>query len=135
MHFRNVIAVAVLMALGWPHHAKAVELTGAWVADPERCDKVFTHRGHGREIGFTQYPGIHGGGFIIDADQVRGKHATCRIKARKQDGDNVNLLANCATDIMYSNVQFVLKMIDADTVVRVFPGMEGMDVRYHRCQL
>jgi hypothetical protein len=117
------------------HHVKGVELTGAWAADPDRCDRVFTHRGRSRDIGFAQYPGIHGGGFIIDADRVRGKHATCKVEARKQDGDNVNVIASCATDIMYSNVQFILKMIDDDTVVRVFPGMDGMDVRYHRCRL
>ena len=80
-------------------------------------------RGRAQEITFAQYPGVYGGGFIIDADRLRGKNATCKIKTRKQDGDNLNLIARCATDIMFSDVQFVLKAVDEDTVMRVFPGI------------
>ena len=36
---------------------------------------------------------------------------------------------------MLSNVQFFLKVIDDNTISREFPGMEGMDVKYHRCQI
>ena len=46
-----------------------------------------------------------------------------------------NLIAGCATDIMLSNVQFVLKIVDDDNITRVFPGIEGMEVKYHRCRL
>lgn len=88
-----------------------------------------------QEITFTQYPGVYGGGFIIDADRLRGQNATCKINTRKQDGETLNLIAGCATDIMFSNVQFVLKAVDENTVMRVFPGIEGMDVKYHRCRL
>ena len=44
-------------------------------------------------------------------------------------------LAACATDIMLSDVQFVLRVVDDDTITRVFPGIEGMEVKYHRCRL
>lgn len=113
----------------------AADLTGAWAADADRRDKVFVRRGRAHEIIFAQYPGVCGGGFIIEADQLGGKNGTCKIKTRKQDGDNLNLIARCATDIMFSNVQFVLKAVDENTVLRVFPGIEGMDVKYHRCRL
>src|SRR6267142_5847317 len=56
-----------------------------------------------------------------------------RIKARKEDGMNVNLIAACATDIMLSSVQFSLKELDANSVARLFPGIEEMEIRYHRC--
>ena len=32
-------------------------------------------------------------------------------------------------------VQFFLKVIDDNTISREFPGMEGMDVKYSRCQI
>jgi hypothetical protein len=32
-------------------------------------------------------------------------------------------------------VQFVLKVTDDDSVTRLFPGIEGMEVRYHRCKI
>jgi hypothetical protein len=87
----------------------------------------------GGKLGFTDMSDVYGGGFIIDGDQIVGKFARCRIKARKDDGVNVNLVAACATDIMLSNVQFSLKALDADSIARLFPGIEDMEIRYHRC--
>ena len=127
--------VALTLGLALPECATAVELTGAWAADADKCDKVFVRRGRAKQIDFAAFPGVHGGGFIIDADQLRGKFAKCRITKRIEEGPSLNLLAACATDIMLSNVQFVLKAVDDDTVTRVFPGMDGMEVKYHRCRL
>jgi hypothetical protein len=36
---------------------------------------------------------------------------------------------------MVSNVQFFLSVLDDNTIVRQFPGIEGMDVTYHRCRI
>jgi hypothetical protein len=111
--------------------ADAVDLNGAWATSADQCDKVFARQG-GR-LGFTEMSDVYGGGFIIDGDQIIGKFAQCRIKARKDDGMNVNLIAACATDIMLSSVQFSLKELDADSIKRLFPGMEGMEIGYRRC--
>ena len=126
---------AMIVSLILPECAVAVELTGAWAADADKCDKVFVRRGRARQIDFAEFSGVHGGGFIIEADRLRGKFAKCRIKTRKEDGRSLNLIAGCATDIMLSNVQFVLKTVDDDNIARVFPGIEGMEVKYHRCRL
>jgi len=111
--------------------ADALDLNGAWASAADQCAKVFTRQG-GR-LGFTEMSDVYGGGFIIDGDQIIGKFARCRIKARKDDGMNVNLIAACATDIMLSSVQFSLKELDANSVARLFPGIEEMEIRYHRC--
>jgi hypothetical protein len=132
---RVALGVAVIMSLVLPECAGAAELTGAWTPDADKCDKVFVRRGRAKQIDFTQFSGVYGGGFIIEADQLRGKFAKCKIKTRKEEGGSLNLIAACATDIMLSNVQFVLKVIDDDNITRVFPGIEGMEVRYHRCRL
>ena len=66
---------------------------------------------------------------------MRGKFENCSIKSRKDDGRNVNIVVGCASGIMLSNVQFVLKVTDDDSVTRLFPGIEGMEVRYHRCKI
>jgi hypothetical protein len=87
--------------------ADAVELNGAWAGDADQCAKVFVRQGE--KLGFSEMSDVYGGGFIIDGDQIVGKFARCRIKARKDDGVNVNLVAACATDIMLSSVQFSLK--------------------------
>jgi hypothetical protein len=111
--------------------ADAFDLNGAWASDADQCAKVFARQG-GRP-GFTEMSDVYGGGFIIDGDQIIGKFARCRIKARKDDGMNVNLVAACASDIMLSSVQFSLKQLDANSVARLFPGIEEMEIRYHRC--
>ncbi len=111
--------------------ADALDLNGAWASAADQCAKVFARQG-GR-LGFAEMSDVYGGGFIIDGDQIIGKFARCRIKVRKDDGMNVNLVAACATDIMLSSVQFSLKELDANSVARLFPGIEEMEIRYHRC--
>jgi hypothetical protein len=111
--------------------AIAVELNGAWATSTDQCDKVFMREGG--KLGFTDMSDVYGGGFIVDGNQLIGKFARCKVKARKDSGPNVNLVASCATDIMLSSVQFSLKELDADSIARLFPGMEDMEIRYHRC--
>ena len=130
-----MFAAAVMFTAAAPLRAEAVELTGAWAPDADKCEKVFVRRGRAGQIKFAEFSGVYGGGFIIDADQIRGKFATCKIKTRKEEGGGLNLIAACATDIMLSNVQFVLKAVDDNNLTRVFPGIEGMEVKYHRCRL
>jgi hypothetical protein len=131
------VAFLSMVALSFmaPECVGAAELTGAWAPDADKCDQVFVRRGKAKQITFAEFPGVHGGGFIVDADRLRGKHASCKIKTKKEDGQSLNLLAACATDIMLSDVQFVLRVVDDDTITRVFPGIEGMEVKYHRCRL
>src|SRR5712675_2385057 len=131
--FNNSAFALVLLGgtIALAGEARAFDLNGAWASDADNCGKVFVHKG-GR-VNFTEMSDVYGGGFIIDGDQITGKFASCRIKARKDDGMNVNLIAACATDIMLSSVQFSLKELDANSVARLFPGIEEMEIRYHRC--
>jgi hypothetical protein len=96
---------------------------------------VFTRKGRANLIGFTALSQQHGGGFIVEADRLRGKFASCKIKTRKEDGQTVNIIAGCATDIMLSNVQFSLKVLEPDKISRTFPGMQDMEISYYRCPI
>jgi hypothetical protein len=78
---------------------------------------------------------VYGGGFIAEADRLKGKFENCKIKSRKENGQTINLIAACASGIMLSNVQFFLNVIDDNTIAREFPQMEGMEIKYHRCQI
>jgi hypothetical protein len=53
----------------------------------------------------------------------------------KEDGQNVNIIAGCATDIMLSNLQFSLKLIEQNKISRTFPGMPDMEISYCRCPI
>jgi hypothetical protein len=117
--------------LAMPGAAAAFDLNGAWASDPDNCARVFVRKG--AQTGFADMSDVYGGGFIIEGDQITGKFARCRIKAKKDEGKTINLVAACASDIMLQNVQFSLREVDANTVIRMFPGMDGMEIKYARC--
>jgi hypothetical protein len=129
------VAAAMAAGLHGPSQAGAVDLSGAWATSADECPNVFVRRGRAKQIDFTALSDQHGGGFIVEADRLRGKFARCKIKTKKEDGDSVNIIAGCATDIMLSNVQFSLKMLEPNKISRIFPGIEGMAISYHRCPI
>jgi hypothetical protein len=127
-----IIAASALLSL---QELKAFELAGAWATSAEQCGKVFARKGRANQVNFTNFSGVYGGGFIAEANRLRGKFENCLIKSRKESGQNINLVVACASGIMLSNVQFFLNVLDDNTISREFPGMEGMEVTYHRCQI
>jgi hypothetical protein len=89
-----------------PQQLSAFELAGAWATSAEQCGKVFSHKGRANEVSFTNFSSVYGGGFIADANRLRGKFENCSIKSRKDTGQTINLVVACASGIMLSNVQF-----------------------------
>ena len=129
------MAATALASLFFVEQAHAIDLSGAWASHADECSKVFIRKGRANEIGFTANSDQHGGGFIIEADRLRGKFATCKIKSRKEDGQTVNIIAGCATDIMLSNVQFSLKVLEPNKILRLFPGVQDIEISYDRCPI
>jgi hypothetical protein len=133
---RRLSATAVLLfGLGilLPVQAHAIELTGAWATQADLCRLVFTKKGNG--IVFAELSDLYGSGFIIEGNRIRGKSARCTITSKKQDGDNLELAAACATSIMNQSVRFSLKVIDDNNLSRLFPEIPGMTLKYTRCAL
>ena len=129
------VAATTLIALLGFEHAHAIDLSGAWATNADQCSRVFVRKGRANQVGFTPRSEQHGGGFIVEANRLRGKFANCTIKSRKEDGQTINILAGCATDIMLSNVQFSLKVLEPNRILRMFPGMQDMEISYYRCSI
>jgi hypothetical protein len=137
-NFRKVVVAVSILAgsmPGSPGQSRAVDLTGAWATNADECRNVFVRRGKTNQITFAPMSEVHGGGFIVEPNRLVGRFAKCTIKARKDDGGTVNIVAGCASDIMLSSVQFKLKVVDANKITRLFPGMEDMEIHYYRCQI
>ena len=134
--FRRVTMLGVVLfgtALMLPAKADAIELSGAWATEADLCSRVFTKKGNG--VVFAELSDLFGAGIIIEGNRIRGKSARCTITSKKQDGDNLELAAACATSIMNQNVRFNLKVIDDNNLNRLFPEIQGMTLKYTRCAL
>ena len=116
-------------ALGSP--AKAIELNGSWATASSACGQVFIKKDGA--ISFRQDSDQYGGGFVVEGDRIRGQMQTCTITRRKMEGDVIHMIAKCADDIMTSNVQLSAKIIDDNTIARIFPGMPEFTLSYSRC--
>jgi len=125
----------VLLGLGVLQlaEAQAFELTGAWASQTDLCKLVFAKKGN--LVVFAELSDLYGSGFIVDGSRIRGRSVRCTIKSRKQEGDDLALSAACATTIMNQSVQFSLKVIDDNTVSRLFPEIPGMTLKYSRCAI
>ena len=114
-----------------PAPAMAFELSGAWATDAGLCNRVFTKKGS--EVVFAELSDLYGSGFIIEGNRLRGKSGRCTITSRKQDGDNIELAAACASSVMTQNLTFNLKVIDDNSLSRLIPDIPGMTLKYVRC--
>ena len=127
----SLVLMFVVLAVGAPG-ARGADITGAWATDVGACDKIFQKKGN--VLTLSNRSDTYGGGFVIDGTNIRGKTANCKIKNRREDGNSVYLIASCATDIMLSDVELALKIIDKDRVTRFFPGMPELELpAYYRC--
>ncbi len=124
-----IFICALVLAGGSP--ANAVDISGAWASDARACDTIFQRKG--AVVSLTSRANTSGSGFVIDGDKIRGKVANCKIKTRKEEGDLVHLIAACATDVMLSDIEMTLKIIDDNKIARVFAGMPEMETPYYRC--
>lgn len=113
--------------------AEAADLAGVWATDAAVCSKVFVKSG--KRVSFAKNADLYGSGFIIEGKEIRGAMAKCRIKLAKEEGARTHIIAACATDIMLSDAQLSVKIIDANSIVRVFPGMPDVGSNYYRCSM
>jgi hypothetical protein len=115
--------------------AQAFDLTGAWATSAEQCNKVFVKKG-GR-IDFTQFSEEYGRGFVADGNEIRSKTSRCTIKSRSEVGDSIDFHAACASEIMASSVQLKIKILDNNSLSRIFqdPDFKGMELTFYRCAL
>jgi hypothetical protein len=127
---------AVFVAISWAvlsTPSSSMDLSGAWATDASACDKIFVK--NGEKTSFRQDSDTHGSGFIIAGNQIRGQMTNCSIKRRREDGAVIHMIAACASEVMLSDVQVSLNVINDKTLTRFFPGMPDISIKYFRCSL
>jgi hypothetical protein len=115
--------------------AHAFDLNGAWATGTDQCNKVFVKKGD--QISFAQFSEEFGGGFIANGNEVRDKTSRCNIRSRKETGDTIEFQAACASEIMATSVHLRIKILNDNSVQRIFtdPDMQGMELTFYRCAM
>ena len=115
--------------------AHAFDLTGAWATSADQCSKIFVKKGD--KISFAQLSEEFGAGFVAEGNKVRSKTDRCTIKSSKETGDTIDFQAACASEIMATSTNLRLKILDANSVSRIFtdPTMAGMELTFYRCSM
>jgi hypothetical protein len=115
--------------------AHAFDLNGVWATSADQCSKIFVKKGD--KISFAEFSEEFGRGFVADGNHVRGKTERCTITSRKETGDTIDFQAACASDIMATSTNLRLKILDANSVSRIFtdPAFAGMELTFYRCSL
>lgn len=131
--FTAARAGLIVLAVAAPGQVFAFDLTGAWASERELCDKVFEKKGG--TIEFAEFSDLYGSGFIINGNAIKAKAGKCTIKSQRQEGDKTVIDASCASTIMTSEMQFNYKAVDDNTLIRDFPDIKDMTLRYSRCPM
>ena len=113
--------------------ANSADLDGVWATEVRNCGKIFVK--DQANVSFAKDSDIYGNGFIIEGNRIRAKTATCNVKSRKADGSITHLMAACATEIMLLDTRFSMRLVDHDTLERIYPGVPELDSRYGRCEM
>ena len=113
----------------------AFNLDGAWATDISACGKIF-EKGKDDNVSIKSGSAIYGDAFVVRGATIFNNAVKCTIKARK-DADAVhNIVAVCAPgNVALSTFQFSYRVKSNNSIIRIFPGIEELDVTYSRCPI
>jgi hypothetical protein len=115
------------------HASYAFDLSGAWTTDVSACAKIF-EKNKENELSIGGGSGIYGDAFIVRKNSIVGAAGTCTIKSRKVVDPVHHIVATCAAgNVALSTFQFSYQVKDNNNIVRIFPGIEELNVGYGRC--
>jgi hypothetical protein len=109
-----MMSVAILSSL---EPAGAIDPTSA-----DECKNVFPTKAQGEPDPHSpRFPSFMAGDSSLSRTGWSDGPQDARLRRKKDDGQTVNIVASCATDIMLSSVQFELNVVNPDKIRRLFP--------------
>jgi len=131
--FAAGIQLLACVALGSTSHA--FDLNGAWTTTPDVCDKVFAKTGN--TISFRRDSDLYGDGFIVDENVIVAPQGKCTIKTKREEVSTMQIEASCSSEIMVDQERFNVKVVNDDTILRIFPSIQGsggIEASFNRCK-
>ena len=136
MKIAQVFGIAGLAtsAMFLSHASYAFDLDGAWATNVSACGQIF-QKNNDNELSIAKGADMYGSGFIVRKNAIVGNNASCTIKSQKVAGPVTHMVAECAAEnVAFSTFQFSYRVNDDNNIVRVFPGIEELNVVYGRCK-
>jgi hypothetical protein len=128
----RVVGLAASITL-FSHASHAFDLNGAWTTDVSACGKIF-QKNVENQLSIKGGSGIYGDAFIVRKNSIVGPAGSCAIERRKDAGTVHHIVASCAAgNVALSTFQFSYRVKDNNNIVRIFPGIEELNVTYSRC--
>jgi hypothetical protein len=114
--------------------AYAFDFNGAWATNAGDCAKIFQKDKDGA-LSIAEGSDMYGSGFIVRNNAIVGNNATCKIVSQKVAGPITHMIAQCAAEnVALSTFQFSYRVNDDNNIVRIYPGVEELNVNYSRCK-
>jgi hypothetical protein len=136
MNTKHIVEIAWLVAVfSFMSYSSsyAFDLDGAWTTDASACGKIF-EKNKDNKVSTISGSSIYGDAFIVRGNSLFNAAVTCTIKARKDAGVIHHIVATCAPgNVALSTFQFSYRVKDDNNIVRIYPGIEELDVTYSRC--
>ena len=127
--YKMIFGLAVSLLCAFPAYSE--NLNGTWANDLSVCSKIFVKKHN--KLSFSENADFYGSGFIINGKELIGKLGRCRVTSQKVHGTDIEMSAECATDIAFSSDKFGLRIDGHNKITRFFPSMPGMEMPYYRC--
>jgi hypothetical protein len=136
MKTKRIVEIAGLVAaisLMSYSSSYAFDLDGAWTTDVSACGKIF-EKNKDNKVSIISGSSIYGDAFIVRGNSLFNTAVTCTIKARKDAGAIHHIVAACAPgNVALSTFEFSYRVKDDNNIVRIYSGIEELNVTYSRC--
>ena len=117
------------------HSAYAFDLNGAWATNVSACGKIFQKNKDG-ELSIAKGSDMYGSGFIAQKDALPATMPNAKLFHEKVAGPITHLVAQCAAEnVAFSTFQFSYRAKDDNKIVRIFPGIEELNVELRPLQV
>jgi hypothetical protein len=129
----EIAGLAILIGVLSDSPSYAFNLDGAWTTDVSVCGKIFK-KDNDNKVSIISGSNIYGDAFVVRGNSIFNAVTTCTIKKRKDIVEIHHILAVCAPGgVALSTFEFSYRVKNDNSIIRIYPGLEELDVTYGRC--
>jgi hypothetical protein len=127
----RLLLLACWLGILFVIRAHAADINGGWVKGVSDLSQRYSICSRGLAKENNKIAVYDSEAVVIYGNEIIGASATCRIKARKDEGQFVRLMIACPAQI--ADNELILRIDGPNRLTRIFLGMPEMNTDYFRC--